>query len=120
MEVVSLWMYTIMVLSNMETLVYGANHNEHLTKCEPYDLGHAQQWMMLEICAFFTNLLVLSINLLVSIIPSKCLRDIIFKRRHTFSSDIISMIVNRQLKFDNDHYDSYKIIDEREAGGMKF
>jgi hypothetical protein len=80
-------------------------------ECEVFHLGHVQEWMILETCAFFVNMIVLSFNLLLSIAPSQKVKKIIFTRRIKRANIILQTVIDHDIKDDQ-----YKIIDERNMG----
>lgn len=95
----------------MEYLDNSYNHPLNDLKCEKYSLGHAQKWMIIEICAFFVNIMVLSMNIFLSILPFESIKKTLFKRRTKRSTKIINIIKERKLQLD---FDNYKIIDEKQ------
>ena len=66
--------------------------------------------MYLEVCAFFVNMVILSMNILLSLVPNKKLDELLFSRRRRRANDIIDIIKERRLQVD---FDNYKVIDEK-------
>lgn len=66
--------------------------------------------MYLEVCAFFVNMVILSMNILLSLVPNKKLDGMLFNRRRKRANDIIDIIKEKRLQVD---FDNYKVIDEK-------
>ena len=66
--------------------------------------------MYLEVSAFFVNMVILSMNILLSLVPNKKLDELLFNRRRSRANDIIDIIKEKRLQVD---FDNYKVIDEK-------
>lgn len=64
----------------------------------------------MEVSAFFVNMVILSMNILLSLVPNKKLDELLFNRRRSRANDIIDIIKEKRLQVD---FDNYKVIDEK-------
>ena len=115
-EIFSVLAYTFMILKNIESMNHLKTYQIGGKTCIDFDLGHGQQWMILEITAFFVNMFILSVNLLISLIPNKRLKKALFKRRIVRNIKILQCITEHKnsLSLQEQEKYQYRIINEKD------